>query len=120
MIHGIDPRDGRGEDTPIRAQKNRLHKACQEFESIMNSYLLKSMRQTVMKAGDSEPGREMYEGMMDDALSGEMSKSGGRGLSELLFQQLEPLVEARAKSPGGIQAARPESTGENQSRIRLF
>jgi flagellar protein FlgJ len=85
----------------IETQKNRLKKACQEFESIMTNYLLKSMRQSVMRAEEPKQGRDMYEGMMDETLAGEMSKSGGQGLSELLYQQLAPLVQARINPPNG-------------------
>lgn len=95
MIQSIESAAQSGEVSKIDAQKKRLHKACQEFESIMTNYMLKSMRQSVMRAEDPEQGREMYEGMMDETLAGEMSKSGGQGISELLFQQLVPLVQGQ-------------------------
>ncbi len=89
-----------GEDvTKTEAQKKRLHTACQEFESIMTNYLLKSMRESVMKAEDPGQGREMYESMFDETLARETSKSGGQGLSELLYQQLVPLIQPGATPP---------------------
>jgi peptidoglycan hydrolase FlgJ len=100
MIQSINHTAPSGEVSTADAQKKRLHKACQEFESIMTNYMLKSMRQSVMRSEDPEKGREMYEGMMDETLAGEMSKSGGQGISELLYKQLVPLVQSRTPSSG--------------------
>jgi Rod binding domain-containing protein len=100
MIHSIQ-RTGQGGDvSKHEAQKKRLKEACQEFESIMTNYVLKSMRESVMRAEEPEKGRDMYEGMMDETLSREMSKSGGKGLSEVLYQQLVPLVPDGTGPPG--------------------
>jgi peptidoglycan hydrolase FlgJ len=100
MIQTINSTTQGGEVSKIDAEKKRLHKACQDFESIMTNYMLKSMRQSVMRAEDPEKGREMYEGMMDETLAGEMSKTGGQGLSELLYQQLVTLLQGQT-SPSG-------------------
>ena len=90
----------RGEETSrVEAQKKKLHTACQEFESIMTNYLLKSMRESVMKAEDPGQGLEMYESMFDETLARETSKSGGQGLSDLLYQQLVPLIQPGATPP---------------------
>lgn len=99
MVESIKGTSQSGAVSQAEAEKQRLRKACQEFESIMNHYMLKSMRETVMRAEEPGPGREMYEGMMDEALAGELSKSGGRGLSELLYGQLAPLVQQRNGTP---------------------
>jgi peptidoglycan hydrolase FlgJ len=102
MIHSINgAATPDGELSKIEAQKRRLHKACQEFESIMTNYMLKSMRQSVLKADAPDQGREMYEGMMDETLAGEMSKTGPRGLSELLYRELVPLVQGANNSRSG-------------------
>ncbi|MHC1745227.1 MAG: rod-binding protein [Syntrophobacteraceae bacterium] len=98
MIRSVHSMSQGDEVSKVEAQKKRLHKACQEFESIMTNYLLKSMRESVMKAEEPDQGRETYEGMFDETLAGEMSKSGGQGLSELLYQQLVPLVQSGASS----------------------
>jgi peptidoglycan hydrolase FlgJ len=99
MIQSVRSTGSGDEVSKVEAQKKRLHKACQEFESIMTNYLLKSMRESVMKAEDPDKGRETYESMLDEKLAGEMSKSGGQGLSDLLYQQLVPLVQSGTTPP---------------------
>jgi peptidoglycan hydrolase FlgJ len=77
-------------------QKQKLKKACEDFEAIMVTYLFKSMRETSMRSepeGEGEEfasGKGLYESMMDEAVAGELSHSQGLGLAKLLYKQLAP------------------------------
>jgi len=78
-----------------------LKKACQDFEAILSSQLLKAMRQSSLKAEESDQAREIFEGMMDETLSRELSRHNRFGLGNMLYEKLLPLVT----SEGGGQAA---------------
>ncbi len=67
-----------------------LRKACQEFEAVFTTYLLKSMRKTVprtefMNGGLSE---DIYLSMMDEEIASAVSKGRGIGLAAAIYQQL--------------------------------
>jgi Rod binding domain-containing protein len=84
---------GVGMEPQTDFQKQKLKKACEDFEAIMVTYLFKSMRETALKA-DSEDfgggGKDLYEGMMDETLATQLSHQGELGLAKLLYQQLAP------------------------------
>ena len=73
-------------------EKARLKKACKEFESILISYMFKSMRDTVQKSGlldESETSPEnMFRSMFDAEVAKEMCMKNNLGLAELLYRQL--------------------------------
>ncbi len=87
-------------------QKKKLQENCREFESVMVSFLLKSMRETVMKAEEPEAAREMYEDMFAGQISKEIGKKSAMGLGEILYRKLEPLLktqhEAALKAAGKV------------------
>lgn len=76
-------------DTP-----ENLKKVSQEFESFFIYYMLKEMRKTVPQVSMFHGGRaeEIFQGMMDEQLSLELSKAGGIGLAPVLYQQLSRYV----------------------------
>jgi len=84
-----------GSETSLKQKE--LKKACEEFESIITGYLLKSMRETVSKADNGEDGqaRDLYESMLDEALAKELSHRPGLGLAKTLYKQLAPLLEGK-------------------------
>jgi peptidoglycan hydrolase FlgJ len=79
-------------------QKQKLKKACEDFEAIMVTYLFKSMRESTLKAETETEefgsGKGLYEGMMDETLANQLSHHQGLGLAKLLYQQLAPGLEA--------------------------
>lgn len=90
-------------------KKLKLKKACEDFETIMTTYLLKSMNETVMRT-ESEAfgsGRDLYEGMMVETVAGQLSHSQGIGLAKLLYQQLEPSLETTKLVPNPVEAKVP-------------
>jgi len=78
----------------LEVKKQELKKACREFESLFTAYILKNMRTTVLRAEAPEQAREIYEAMMDEAIAREISLSGALGLGDMIYKQLEPLLEA--------------------------
>lgn len=69
--------------------EKQLLNACKEFEAIMLQQMMKSMRATVPKSETSKSfGQEISQDMYDEKLTDEMAKSGGIGLAQVLFQQM--------------------------------
>lgn len=70
--------------------KQELKKVCQEFEAIFLNQLMKSMRDTVPDSGLFEKGVafNIVQSMHDEALTDELSRSGGIGLAKQLYDQL--------------------------------
>ncbi len=69
----------------------KLQKACTEFESILITYMLKSMRSTVEKGGLFENSTEsqIMDSMLDENLALGIAKGGGIGLAKILFADLK-------------------------------
>ncbi len=72
---------GRGDET------TRLRNVAHQFEGIFVAQLFREMRATI-PADEADPGREMYTGLMDDALAGQAAERSTRGLGEALYRQL--------------------------------
>ena len=97
MIRGINEGIGTAPGELRTAQKKRLKDACEEFDSIMTNYLLKSMRQTVDRAEKPDQAREIFEGFYDEAVSKELAKRQGSGLADALYKQLSPQAREATK-----------------------
>ncbi len=80
------------------AGQAKLKRACQDFESLFLSYLLKSMRETAvqMGPGDEEAGSGLMTEWTDEILAGAVARGGGLGLARMLEAGL------------GAEAAGPE------------
>ena len=67
-----------------------LRRACQEFESVFLTYLLKTMRNTIPKTEHSLSGTsgDMYMSMMDEELARAASRGPGIGLATAMYRQL--------------------------------
>ncbi len=74
----------------------KLKKACQDFEAVFIGQIWKQMRSSVPKEGLlHSKEEENYLSMFDQELSVKMSRSGGIGLSDMLYANLsERLVNA--------------------------
>ncbi len=66
----------------------------QQFESVLVNQLLTVMRTTVPKS-DLLGGHatDMFTSMLDQELADKISKTGGMGIGDMLFQQLTALEE---------------------------
>ena len=70
--------------------EGKLKKACEDFESIFISQLLKVMRQTIPKSGllDGGSQQDAYLSLFDEELSKSLAKKGGIGLGKILYQNI--------------------------------
>lgn len=70
--------------------EKKLKEACKEFESIMLNMMYKQMRAAIPKSDliPSDPGRDIFESMLDEKLVEEASKGGGIGLADIMYKQL--------------------------------
>ncbi len=68
-----------------------LEKATQGFEAIFLNMLIKSMWKTIPESGlfEKNSSTQIYEGIIQTALSDEMARGGGLGMAKMLYQQLE-------------------------------
>lgn len=76
----------------------KLKEACNQFEGLMIHQMLKGMRQTINQTGliGGSNAENMWRDLQDQALSDEAARSGGLGLSDMLYRQL---TGADSKSP---------------------
>jgi flagellar protein FlgJ len=95
-------------DNPLAASARvpELMAACQSFEAVFLSQLMRVMRQGESK--DKLFGGGMAEGiyreMLDDQLASGMATAGSTGIAEMLYAQLETVAlaeQARARATHG-------------------
>lgn len=86
--------------------KEKLKKACDDFESIFMNMMFKEMRNTVQKAEltPSDSGKDIFQGMLDEELMNNAAKNGGVGLSKMLYKQLSAQMN-RAYTPDSVSKA---------------
>ena len=85
---------------PILRQKIELKKACEEFEAILITYMLKVMRRSVPKSSlfDNGLGKEIYTSLMDEQLGREMANAEQMGIASLLYKQLIKNISERSEN----------------------
>ena len=73
------------------ASRTKLKRTCLEFESIFLTYVLKSMRNTIVENGllGNSNESKIFNAMFDEKLAMGIAKSGGIGLGKMLFAQLK-------------------------------
>ncbi len=79
----------------LEIQKRRLRDSCREFESVMISYMMKTMRDGVLRGEEPGSAREMYEDMLAGQVSKEIGRSSALGIGDMLYSKLEPLLETQ-------------------------
>lgn len=115
----------------IEAEKARLKKATQEFESFFVYQMLKTMRSTVPEDGlggdapmSGSLGKDTFTDLFDMEISRNVSFGGGNSISDLLYRSMEKLIDARFETvnpdvelnplqepePGPIELERSEPT----------
>ena len=115
------------------ADKNpRLWKAVKDFESILIYQMLKAMRETISDSGLTEaaPGRDFFESMFDEKISGMIAGRQQSSLAEMLYRQLSNAADAKNteqtesirpvkhSSPSAVRAYRHTSLTDRLKRIR--
>ena len=70
---------------------DRLKRVCAEFESIMITYMLKTMRNSVSKDGLFGESNEskIFSSMHDENLALGIARGGGLGLGKILFEHIK-------------------------------
>jgi flagellar protein FlgJ len=65
-------------------------KAAQNFEAIFINMLVKSMWKTIPESGlfEKNSATNIYEGIIQSALSEDIAKNGGLGMAEMLYRQI--------------------------------
>lgn len=79
---------------------DKLKGLSQEYEGFFMKQVVDAMRKTVPKDGYLNGGNaeEIYKGMMDDKLSGQMAKTGGSGIAENLYNTFSKAYLASLKA----------------------
>jgi flagellar protein FlgJ len=67
-----------------------LEDASKQFESLLLNFMIREMRATVPESALFPPSmaEEIFTGMMDEQIAGEMAQNGGIGISRMIFNQL--------------------------------
>lgn len=70
--------------------EKELKKVCKDFEGMLLGIVYKQMKATIPKTNliPGDPGRDVFEGMLDDKLTEEASKNTNYGLADQLYKQL--------------------------------
>ena len=91
------------------ADREKLKKACQEFEAIFLNMMLKQMRGSVVEGEFTEKShaREIFEEMHDEELSKAMSQGKGMGLAQQLYQQLTATRVKPTETPENADVQSP-------------
>ena len=68
-----------------------LENASRQFESLLLNFMIREMRATVPESTLFPPSmaEEIFTGMMDEQIAGEMAQNGGIGISRMIFNQLK-------------------------------
>ncbi|MGQ9607682.1 MAG: rod-binding protein [bacterium] len=77
--------------TETNKEDENLRRACQDFESIFISYMLKSMRKTIPKTDfiQDKTSYEIYTSMMDEEIASAVARGQGIGLASAIYRQLK-------------------------------
>lgn len=77
-----------------KQDEKQLKEACQDFEQYFVNQLFKEMRNTVHNSGliRKSQGEKIFEDMLYNEYSSEISKGEGIGISDMLYKQLSKNV----------------------------
>ena len=100
-----------GDGTQAAAAEDKaLKKACEGFEAMFLNMMYRQMRSTVHEGGlcGEDNATKIFEDMRDSEMTKQMAEAGGIGLGDLLYKQLRPQVEAKAKAQAALAVRRKE------------
>lgn len=68
-----------------------LEKASEQFESLLLNFMIREMRATVPESTlfPQSMAEEIFSGMLDEQIAGEMAQNGGIGIARMIFNQLK-------------------------------
>ncbi|OGP63767.1 MAG: hypothetical protein A2170_10290 [Deltaproteobacteria bacterium RBG_13_53_10] len=92
--------------------RDKLKKSCADFESILISQLLKSMRQSMTTSGlmGSGFGKDVYISLFDQELSQSLAKRGGLGLGKIIYNRVIQQEERNKPTLSETDEARVDRT----------
>ncbi|MDZ7260805.1 MAG: transglycosylase SLT domain-containing protein [candidate division KSB1 bacterium] len=107
------------ESRPVKEPKPpediRLKRATQDFEALLVSYLLKSMRETVPESGfsDENLGKSYFQSLFDEEMAVQISRTSNLGLAEMLYRELSskaiaPSASVAEKTPEPVPRFEPD------------
>jgi Rod binding domain-containing protein len=99
-------------DSPQKAQvrEKQLLKTCQEFGSILVSYMIKTMRSGSSDGDDQDLAKGVYQDMFYDQVSKIVGRSNTLGIGNMLYTQM-----ARMEKTQGAHKSPPDLTGAQQA-----
>ena len=70
-----------------------LQEASEQFESLMLHFMIREMRATVPESTlfPRSMAEDIFTGMLDETIAGEMAQNGGIGISRMIFEQLQSI-----------------------------
>lgn len=87
--------------TQAAKEDAKLKRACQDFESVLVTYMLGQMRNTVQKTdlfGSSEK-EDMFQGMLDQETAKDISTNGSMGIADMMYKQLSQINSLQPPTP---------------------
>jgi flagellar protein FlgJ len=74
------------------SDEQKLREAASDFEAIFAQQMLKSMREATLKSDliKVSEGERVFREMLDQHRSEQLADSGGLGLGEMIYKQLQP------------------------------
>ena len=79
---------GAAAPTPEAQDTKRLRQVAQDFEAMILSHMLSTMRRTAGKSSLGGRQGHVYQEMLDDELGRSLARSGGLGLADVLVRDL--------------------------------
>jgi peptidoglycan hydrolase FlgJ len=75
---------------PPRDERAELRRAAHALEGVFTAQLLQAMRASVPESGllEEDPGREMFQSLLDEHLASATAGRMKNGIGELLYRQL--------------------------------
>jgi len=79
---------GAASPVPEPPDTKRLRQVAQDFEAMILSHMLSTMRRAGGQGSPGGRGQHVYQEMLDDELGRSLARSGGLGLADVLVRDL--------------------------------
>lgn len=94
-----------GGGLPQRDDRAQLRQVAHDLEGVFIAQLFQAMRASVPQGGltEADPGRDMFNALLDDRLASEAARRMSRGMGEALYRQLSSRVFPESTPAGGAE-----------------
>ena len=110
----------------VAAEKERLRKATKEFEAFFVYYMLKTMRETIPENSltkdtpfASGMGQDTFTDLFDMEIGKKAQFGGHNSISELLYNSMEKLIDARYSPDNDKVEIKPLEREEKATPLKL-